>query len=196
MTESPNEQPAVPEVGEVAPWDGPPLVYGLDNFDGSLMVVPREWAERGADEFTRWLTARTWREALAVADSMTVVKPPFDPSEQRKDLGEDGLDGPFDAREEIGYWYSDEDPFPTDPAVCAALTIPEAWAVGGIGGYGLDGLYIHPVEEPLLLAYARAAGAEITRDDDLINRLYWPGDVGREWPEPWAGNREVPRPET
>lgn len=63
--------------------------------------------------------------------------------------------------------------------ICAARSLRSP-----LCGYGLDGLYIDPVEEPLLLAYARAAGAAITRDDDLVNRLYGPRDVGGEWPEP------------
>lgn len=187
MRESSNQRPAVPastEIGEVSPWDGPSLVYGLDNLDGMLMVVPQEWAERAADEFNRWLTARTWREALAVADSMTGIQPPFDPGEQRAELGEDGLDGPFDPNLEVGFAYPDNEVFPTDPSQVAAMTIPEEWAVGRMGGYAGDGLYIDPAEEPRLLAFARAAGAELVRDDDLVNRLYWPGDVGRDWPQP------------
>lgn len=187
MTESPIEQsdvPAVPAIGDVNPWNGPPLVYGMDNLDGMLMVVPREWAERAAEELARWLAARTWREALAVADSMTVLEPPFCPDEKREELGEDGLDGPFNASYKFDYVdYGDDGTFPTLPANVAALTVPVDWAVGGTGGYD-GGFYIDPAEEPRLLAFARAAGAVLVRDDDLINRLYWPGDVGREWPEP------------
>ena len=188
MTESPNEQsvvPAVPGIGEVEPYDGPPLVYGLIR-DFTLAVVPREWAERGADELAGWLAARTWREALAVADSMTVLKSPFHPEEKREELGDDGLDGPFNALWQFGYVdYGDDGTFPTLPEDVTSMTVPEDWGFenlgdddGRFGPYG-DSLYIFPSEEPVLLASARAAGAELVRDDDLVNRLLWPGDRPR-----------------
>ena len=111
---------------------------------------------------------------------MTVLTPPFCPDEQREELGEDGLDGPFNAHSEFGYVdYGDDHAFPTDTAVVAAMTIPEEWDAGEIGGYALDGLYIDPAEGHRLLAVARDSGAVLVRDDDLINRLYWPEDVGR-----------------
>ena len=141
MTASPNEQPVVPaatEIGEIAPYDGPPLVYGLTNFEDNLVVVSREWAERRVDELARWVAATTWREALAVADSMTALKPPsFYPDEKREELGEDRLDDPFDANEAVEYW-DDAISDPLFPCECFARHRPRRLGSRGGGWVRLD----------------------------------------------------------
>jgi hypothetical protein len=54
-TDSSADPEPPPENGEVAPYAGPPLVYGIFRPLGTLIVLEHEWARRAADEFTRCL---------------------------------------------------------------------------------------------------------------------------------------------
>ena len=177
-----------PDLGEVAPYDGPPLVYGQFRVDMCLVVLRRDWTEQAADEVARWRAVRTWGEALEVAATMTAQYPPVDRQyfeegvlSRFEDYEAEGEVPVFDEEAALASRFDpykdtpgyDELNWPAFPPELTYEHMPADWDVGDWVLTTLDGehLEIDPEDEPRLLAYAEAAGVMITRDDDLISRL-------------------------
>ena len=152
---------------QVAPYMGPPLVYGsYFGSDGYIVVVPLEWAKTAADEYERFAAATTWGDACAASRSMTALDPPIDPGA----FEDYEPDQPYDPWEDSPMVEGD---WPPMPGRMTLDFLPEDWIVGSMATTVLNGelLAIGESEVDRLLIYAAAAGAAITRDDALIDRL-------------------------
>lgn len=148
------------------PYTGPALIYGLWRENG-FVVVGAAWAAAAADEIEAIVEAQTWSQAKAASDSASHIYGPIGDDLEDLDLAPNG---PV-VVDQIPGWLDGDWP----PMVCLFTEeyLPCDWPVGEVYSTTLngEGIVIPTDDEQSLLEIAQRAGAPISRDDSLIDRL-------------------------
>lgn len=146
----------------VARYDGPDLIYGMWR-EMYLVVIDRAWAERAAAEIESIRSASTWGAAYRAGLEAEHITCPIE-----EDLYDHEPGDAFD-------WdlVTADDDWPPMVSLYTARDLPRDWPIGEDyrTTFSGDGVVILPEEEGRLLAIAEAAGAPLTRDDNLVGRL-------------------------
>jgi len=160
-----DKEPPSTEAVQVAPYDGPDLIYGLWR-DEAFVVVGKEWARAAAKEIEAIYRARTWGEAVAASLAAVNIWGPLD-EEYLKDYAPDEA---FNVAEIPAYGDGD---WPEMVCSYTGQFMPDDWPIGEVYSTVLsgDGIVIDRGDEARLVEIARAAGAPLNRDDSAIAGL-------------------------